>query len=205
MLRRLIEAFFQIPTPLAVALVFGVASLETALFIGFFLPGETAVLLGGVLAARGHVSLAWIIPASIAAPIAGDVTGYFLGRRYGEDFVRRRLKRKWQRAHAWLSKKAGWTIFVGRFIPFLRTVLPATAGAMRYPTLRFLAWDLCAGAVWGVGTALLGYVGAREYKTILAWLGRAGYAVAAVLILAAGLFLLGRLRRRRGAGTRGRA
>lgn len=62
------------------ALVFG----ETAIFLGFVLPGEAAVVLGGVLASRGHVSLALLIAVVVVAAVTGPLMGYEIGRRMGD-------------------------------------------------------------------------------------------------------------------------
>ncbi len=150
-MKWLIGLFLGIPSVWAVAAVFLVPALETGLILGFFLPGELTVVLGGVLAARGRAPLAAVLAASVLGPLAGDLTGYWLARRYGEELVRRKLEKKWDRARRWLSKKGGYAIFVGRFVPFLRSVLPTTAGAMALPARRFLPWDLAAAAAWGVG------------------------------------------------------
>ena len=195
MIRRLVEALFSIPASWLVAAVFLVPSLETALLVGFVLPGESVVLLGGVLAARGHVGLPIVLAAAVLGPLAGDVIGYMLGRRYGEEIVRRRLGRRWDRAHRWLSRKGGWPIFVGRFVPFVRTVLPSTAGAIRAPRSVFLAWDLSAAIVWGIGTVLLGYFAARNYERLLSGMSTAGLVLLIAAVLAAAAFLLVRARR----------
>jgi undecaprenyl-diphosphatase len=195
MVRRLIEAFFDIPAIWVVAAVFGIPALETALLVGFMLPGETAVLLGGVLAARGHVPIGIIVAASILGPLTGDVVGYVLGRRYGEEIVRSRLGRKWDRAHRWLEKKGGWPIFVGRFVPFVRTVLPSMAGSIRAPRLKFLAWDLSAATVWGAGTALLGYWAARNWELILKRMSIIGLLLLVAFGISVALYLRRRSRR----------
>lgn len=195
MVRRLVEAFFSIPAAWAVAAVFAIPALETALLVGFVLPGETAVLLGGVLASRGHVPLAPILVASVLGPMVGDVVGYALGRRYGEEIVRRRLGRRWDRAHRWLKREGGWPVFVGRFVPFVRTVLPSIAGAIAAPRVHFLAWDLSAALLWGAGTALLGYWAGRNIEVLLRRVSAVGLVLLVIFLLAAGLFLYRRRRK----------
>lgn len=185
-MNRLVAAFLAIPAPWVAAIVFVMPALETGLMLGALLPGEVVVILGGVIAGRGGVSLAAVIAAGIAGPIAGDVTGYLVGRRYGEAFVRRRLGRRWGRAHRWLSKKqGGLTIFLGRFLPFLRSVLPMTAGAVKVPARRFLAWDIAAACVWGTGSALLGFYAARDFDRILQGMHRFSMVIGIAVLLAA--------------------
>ena len=76
MLDRLIAAFLSIPGPWIVGAVFFFSAAETALFVGFVVPGELAVILGGVLASRAHVPLPAVLAASVAGPILGDSIGY---------------------------------------------------------------------------------------------------------------------------------
>src|ERR1700720_1848802 len=123
-MERFVAWFLGISGAWAVAAVFLVPALETALVVGLMFPGEVIVILGGVLAAQGRASLWAILIAGVVGPIAGDTAGYLLGRRYGEEVVRRKLKKRWSRAHRWLTKKGGGAIFLGRFLPFLRSVLP---------------------------------------------------------------------------------
>jgi membrane-associated protein len=198
MLERLIHAFFSIPGPLAVGTVFFLAAAETALFVGFLLPGELAVILGGVLAARAHVPLAGVLAAGVAGPILGDSIGYFLGRRYGEEVSHRRLKKRWERAQRWIKQKGAPAVFLGRFVAFVRTVVPAAAGVSRMPYRRFLPWSVAAGILWGTGSALLGYVTAAHFERVVKWTERAGFLVlGGVVLVAVGISLFIRLRRAR--------
>jgi len=199
MLERLIAAFLSIPGPWAVGAVFFLAAAETALFVGFLLPGELAVILGGVLASRAHVPLAGILAAGIAGPILGDSIGYYLGRRYGENVSHRKLEKRWAKAQSWIKRKGAPAVFFGRFIAFLRSVIPAAAGVARMPYRKFLPWNVAAGILWGAGSALLGYVAGEKFETVVRWMGRLGLVLflIAAAILAAAFVLARRARRRR--------
>ena len=198
MLERVIHAFFSIPGPVAVGAVFFLAAAETALFVGFLLPGELAVILGGVLAARAHVPLAGILAAGVAGPILGDSIGYFLGRRYGDEVSHKRLKKRWERAQRWIKQKGAPAVFLGRFVAFVRTVVPAAAGVSRMPYRRFFPWSVAAGILWGTGSALLGYVTAAHFEKVVKWTERAGLLLlGGVVLVAGGIYLFVRLRRAR--------
>jgi membrane-associated protein len=186
MFRRFVEIFLSIPAPLAVAAVFLVTAGETAVFLGLLLPGELAVILGGVLASQKRVPLLAVLLAGVMGPIAGDSIGYFLGRRYGRRFFSGRRRKRWAKARAWLARRGAFAVFLGRFTAFLRSIVPAAAGAARLPYRRFLPWNIAAGVLWGVGSALLGYFAGRNNE-ILAH--RAGLVslVLFVLLLAAAL------------------
>jgi len=182
---RALEVFGRIPASWALAAVFLLPALETGLVLGVIIPGETVVILGGVLASTGRVPLWAVAAASVAGAIAGDCAGYFLGRRYGEDAMRSRLGKKWNRAHAWLSRNGALPIFAARFIPFVRTVLPVTAGAIETPRRRFFVPDVAAGILWGIGSTLIGYFAGRDWRRALVLANRVslyfGIALAAAV------------------------
>jgi len=185
-MKKLVQLLFAIPGPWVVVAVFVVSALETAVVLGIFLPGEITIVLGGALAAVGRAPLSAVLAASVAGPIAGDVIGYFVGKRYGQKLARRKLgARKWDRAHAALTHDALWRIALARLLPFVRGVLPTTAGALRVRPLRFFAVDLPTAAVWGAGSALAGYVVGRDYETLLRWSERFSYALLALAVAAA--------------------
>lgn len=199
-MKRLAALLFGIPAPWVVGTVFLVSGLETAVVLGIFLPSEITLLVAGVLAALGRAPLPAVLAAGIAGPVLGDVAGYFLGRRYGEDLVRRKLgARRWERAHRALSRKAGWSLFLARVLPFVRGVLPTTAGAVNAPRLRFFAWDLPTAAIWGAGSILVGYFAGRDYERVLRLVSRFSLAIGIALAAAILAWLL--LRRKRALGT----
>lgn len=186
---KLSGILFAIPAAGVVAVVFVVSALETAVILGIFLPAEVTVVLGGALAALDRCPLPAILAASVAGPIAGDVVGYHLGKRYGEAIVRRKLgARRWERAHAALTHRAVGKIALARLIPFVRGVLPTTAGAVGVPPLRFFAIDLPTAAVWGAGSALAGYVVGRDYEALLAWIKHFSIAFGVLVLAAAGFW-----------------
>jgi membrane protein DedA with SNARE-associated domain len=190
MIQRLIAVFFTISGSWAIGAVFLLTAAETALFIGFLIPGELAVILGGVLASRAHVPLAGILAAGVAGPIVGDSIGYFLGRRYGDNVSHKRLSKRWARAQSWVRRKGAPAVAFGRFAAFLRSVVPAAAGAAKMPYRQFLPWNAAAGVVWGSGSALLGYFAGANYEAVVRWMGRAGLILLGAAVgLAGGFFL----------------
>jgi membrane-associated protein len=166
------------------ALVFG----ETAIFLGFVLPGEAAVVLGGVLASRGRVSLVLLVAVVVVAAVAGPLVGYEIGRRMGDRLFAsralRRIPRGVDRARSALRDKGGTAVLAGRFIAIIRALMPAAAGAaqMRYRT--FVIYTAASGIIWGVGYCLLGYLAGSAYVVVERRVG-AGLAIAlAVLVVA---------------------
>ncbi len=167
------------------ALVFG----ETAIFLGFVLPGEAAVVLGGVLASRGHVSLALLIAVVVVAAVTGPLMGYEIGRRMGDSLFASRVLRRVpggaDKARSALRDRGGLAVLGGRFVAVIRAVMPAAAGAAQVPYRTFLIYNVAGGIIWGVGYCLLGYLAGSAYVAIERKVG-AGLAIAlAVIILAA--------------------
>lgn len=198
MLERLIQALLSIPAPLAIGAVFVLAAAETALFIGFLLPAELTVFLGGVLASRSEVPLAGVLAAGVAGAIVGDTAGYFVGRKYGDNVSRKRLKKRWTKAQGWVKKKGAPAVFFGRFVAFARSFIPAAAGVSKMPYRKFLPWSAAGGAVWGAGTAILGYLAGENFEKVVKWMGHAGLILFGAAVLAgAGTFFYFKVRRAR--------
>jgi membrane-associated protein len=169
---------------LIAALVFG----ETAIFLGFVLPGEAAVVIGGVLASRGHLSLPVLITVVVVTAVTGPLVGYEVGKRLGTRlFSARALARMpgaVDRARTVLRDKGGAAVFGGRFVAVLRALMPAAAGAasMRYRV--FFVNNLVSGIAWGVGYSLLGYLAGSAYGAVERTVG-VGIAVAAAVVVLA--------------------
>jgi membrane-associated protein len=182
MLNRLFAVFLSIPGPWVIGAVFFLTVAETALFVGFVVPGELAVILGGVLASRAHVPLPAILAASVVGPILGDSIGYYLGRRYGENTRHKRLRKRWAKAQSWIKNKGAPAVFLGRFVAFVRSFIPAAAGVSRMPYRKFLPWNVAAGILWGAGSALLGYFAGENFEAVAHAMGWLGLALLGVVI-----------------------
>jgi membrane-associated protein len=196
----LVDQLLHVSPVVAYVLIAALVFAEAAVFVGFVLPGETACVLGGVLAATGRLDLAVLLSLVVAAAIVGDSVGYEVGRHYGPRLLRTRpLRRHAHRldgAQRVLRDRGGWAIFVGRFTAFLRAVMPGLAGMSGMPYLRFLGYNAAGGLVWGAGVTLLGYFAGTSYAKLEHTLGRASALLAGILVGAA-LFAWWRHRRRR--------
>jgi membrane-associated protein len=182
--------------------VYGLVGLlvfaEDALFVGFVLPGETAAVLGGVAASRGHASLPVMLAVVVSAAILGDTVGYEVGRHLGPRILRTRVLTKHNdridAAREQLARRGGAAVFLGRFVAFLRATMPALAGTagMRYP--KFLAYNAAGGVIWGTAAVLLGYLAGNSYATIEKTFGRATALIVLAAVVAA--VVIWRIRRR---------
>ena len=123
--------------PAAYALVGFLAFAEASLMVGFFIPGETAVVIGGVLAGLGRVNLLLMMAVVVVCAIAGDSVGFEVGKRSGPWLLERRpLKGSAgvRRTLVLLERYGGPAVFFGRFVAFARAIIPGLAGmsGLRY-------------------------------------------------------------------------
>jgi membrane protein DedA with SNARE-associated domain/membrane-associated phospholipid phosphatase len=181
----------------ALLVVFLFPALEASAFVGVVVPGEIAVLLGGVLAFEHRVSLPAVVAAAVAGAIIGDTVGYWVGRRWGrtilDSSVGRLVKREHlDRAERYLAERGGPAVFVGRFTAALRALIPGLSGIahMRYRT--FAAYNAAGGAIWATGFVLLGYIAGTGYRRVEHIAGRAGLLLLVVVVGAGGIALAGR-------------
>jgi membrane protein DedA with SNARE-associated domain/membrane-associated phospholipid phosphatase len=183
-------------------LVVGVlAFAETGAFLGFIAPGETAVIVGGLVAGQGRISLFVLIAIVWACAVLGDVTSYELGRRLGRAWLLRhgeRLKiteERLSQVEAFFEKRGGVTILVGRFIGFVRPISPFIAGASKMPFRRFLPYDVLAAGAWSTTFCVLGYVFWRSIDQLTTYVSRGLFAFGTLVVVIAGIVALIRLRR----------
>jgi membrane-associated protein len=146
--------------------------VETGLFFGFFLPGDSLLLTVGVLGAIGFVDLTSLIPTSIIGAILGDQLGYAIGRRSGDalasrySFVRENVKR----ASTFYDKHGGKAVVLARFVPVVRTFAPMVAGAARMSYSRFTISNIAGGALWVISVMLAGYFVGRQVPVLAGYL-----------------------------------
>lgn len=195
----ILDVLLNLDATLVYAIVGLLVFAEDALFIGFVLPGETAAVLGGVDASRGHVQFPAMIAVVVGAAIVGDTVGYEVGRHAGARLLRTRPltrhQHRLQTARAFLARRGGSAVFLGRSVAFFRAVTPALAGTARMPYPRFLAFNAAGGLVWGVGAVTIGYLAGNSYQTVEKTAGRtAALTALSIAILA---LLAHTIRRRR--------
>jgi membrane-associated protein len=114
----------------------GLALLESAALVGLFVPGETAVLLGGVLAHEGSVNVVAMIAVVAIGAVIGDSISYEIGRRAGPWLAGSRLGRllgeeRLDAGRRYLQRRGAKAVFLGRFVAVVRTGVPLLAGVSR--------------------------------------------------------------------------
>lgn len=179
-----VEGILNISPALAFTIVACLVFAEDAIFVGFVIPGETAAVLGGVISSRGEVPLWGMAAVVVAAAIAGDTVGYEIGKHVGPRLldirIMKRRRRGLAKAQAFLRRRGGSAVFLGRFVAFFRAVMPALAGASRMHYPRFLAFNAAGGLAWGTGFVLLGFFAGNSYDAVAK---AAGQDITAVIVV----------------------
>ena len=136
---------------------------ETGLMIGFFLPGDSLLVTAGLFAAKGDLNI-WVLNILlITCAIAGDATGYYIGKKLGPALFRKEdsllFKKKHLIAtHEFYERHGGKTIIIARFVPIIRTFAPVVAGMANMSYRRFAMFNIIGGIGWVVSMTMLGYL-----------------------------------------------
>ena len=169
------------------ALLILFAFAEAAAFVGFILPGETSLLIGGVLASSGVWSVWVFLAAAIVGAIAGDSVGYEVGKHFGprirtNAFGRFVGEKRWKLAQAIFDRYHGGAIFFGRAQALLRALVPALAGMNKVPYRTFLKWNAAGAVVFSTTVVLLGYGFAQQLPTLEKYLRYWAFVALAIFI-----------------------
>jgi membrane-associated protein len=143
---------------------------ETGLLVGFVLPGDTLLLITGVLTfadATGKATIPipiWLVCLAIAAAAwLGGEAGYFIGHRAGPRIFERResgffSRKNVERTNAFFVKYGGMAVIAARFVPIVRTFAPIAAGIGHMPRRRYAIYNAIGAVIWGAGLTFIGYL-----------------------------------------------
>jgi undecaprenyl-diphosphatase len=200
-IERLIEDVGEALGTWTYLLVGVLAFLETGAFIGLIAPGETTVIVGGVVAGQGEISLFVLIAITWTAAVLGDAASYTLGRRLGRAWLLRHGERvkiteeRLRQVEAFFARRGGMTILIGRFIGFVRALAPFIAGASNMPLRKFLPYDVLGAGAWATTFCVLGYVFWQSFDQLTQYVSRGLFAFGTVIVVAVALVGLVQLRR----------
>ena len=135
---------------------------ETGLAVGFFLPGDSLLVVSGLFAAAGKLNVAFVLLAFFLGSVLGDSTGYWTGRFMGKTLFNRESSRifkpsRVEKAHAFFEKYGVKTVILARFVPIVRTFAPLVVGAAEMSYAKFLAFSVIGGLLWISSMVLAGY------------------------------------------------
>ena len=137
--------------------------VESGLFFGFFLPGDSLLFTAGFLASQDLISIWWLLILCFIAAVVGDNVGYYFGRKTGPMIFKREdslffHKKHIEKAKIFYDKHGKKTIFFARFIPIIRTFVPIVAGIANMDYKTFIRYNLIGGFVWTWGMLGAGYI-----------------------------------------------
>jgi membrane-associated protein len=165
--------------------LFAIIFSETGLLVGFFLPGDSLLVTAGLFAARGQLDITLLIPLLCIAAIAGNASGYFIGRKAGQALYNRPQSRWFRKdhlikTHEFYEKYGGITIVLAQFMPFARTFAPVVAGIADMKYRRFASFNVGGAILWISSMTLLGYFLGRSIPGIEK---RIEYVIAVVIFI----------------------
>ncbi|HEY7166745.1 MAG TPA: VTT domain-containing protein [Candidatus Binatia bacterium] len=136
--------------------------VETGLLVGFFLPGDSLLVTAGIFAAAGELDIVMLNTALSIAAVAGDSVGYGIGARTGPKIFNRENSLFFNRKHLIAAKEfyerhGGFTIFIARFMPIIRTFAPVVAGVGAMQYRKFITYNVFGGIFWVMTMTLTGY------------------------------------------------
>ncbi len=142
--------------------LFFIIFAETGLAVGFFLPGDSLLVVSGLFAAAGKLNIGLVLLAFFLGSVIGDSTGYWTGRLMGKTLFNREKSfvfkpSRVQKAKDFFEKYGAKTIILARFVPIVRTFAPMTIGATEMPYLKFLSFSILGGVLWIMSMVLAGY------------------------------------------------
>ena len=142
--------------------LFVIVFAETGLAVGFFLPGDSLLVVAGLFAAAGKLNLWMMLVLLFVAAVVGDAVGYFSGRKVGPAIFSRPKSRFFnpkhlKKAHDFYEKHGGKTIIIARFVPIVRTFAPIVAGAADMSYRQFALYNVVGGFAWVTSMLFAGY------------------------------------------------
>lgn len=161
--------------------LFFIIFAETGLAVGFFLPGDSLLVVAGLFAAAGKLNL-WIMLVTLfIAAVVGDAVGYLSGKKMGKAIFSRPKSRFFnpkhlEKAHTFYEKYGGKTIIIARFVPIVRTFAPIVAGAADMKYKDFISYNILGGFLWVTSMLFTGYfLGGLVEQMMQSWFGIEGF------------------------------
>lgn len=182
--------------------------------VGVPISGSLLLFAAGAFASLGDFNIFILFPVALSAAVMGDNLGYCIGRRVGTSLLtwlerQRRFRfitpEALERGRAYFVRRAGWTVFITRFIIVaLGGPINLLAGLEKYAYRNFLFWDVCGQALCAIISLGLGYVFAESWEEVAGIFGAFSSLVLALLIaIVLSSLLIRKIRQRRRACAAG--
>ncbi|WP_165314369.1 VTT domain-containing protein [Agromyces protaetiae] len=165
------EGIIQAAGPWALAVVCFIVFAETGLLIGFLLPGDTLLVIAGILshsqpyAVDGAfgISVWWVaLLIGLSAFVGGEV-GYYIGHKAGPSIFERKESglfsiKNVERTNAFFERFGALAVILARFVPIVRTFAPIAAGVGHMNKAKYTLYNLIGAIIWGFGLTMFGYL-----------------------------------------------
>ncbi len=179
--------------------IFIVSFTESFAFLGLIVPGAAIVVTAGLLSAKGYFNIYWLMVFAIFGAVLADLASFVLGKKYFDYVTTTKIYAKYRdyfsKGEIFFKKHGGISVFFGRFIGFLRPVIPFVAGAMKMNTAAFLFWAILSGILWGAAYIGFGYLSNEGLKLLSNLFDRLDYLTAFAIILLVMIFFIRKIKR----------
>ena len=159
------ESLLESAGPIAIWVAAAIIFAECGLLIGFFLPGDSLLFVVGLLIGNGTIDVPlWAACALLfVAALAGNLVGYWVGRRAGPAIFAREDSRIFKRKYIdhteeFFNRYGAVAIILGRFIAIVRTFITVLAGVGRMDFRRYALYSAIGAIPWAIGLTVLGYL-----------------------------------------------
>lgn len=174
---------------LSYLIVFLGGALESIPLFGFIIPGQTIMILAGVLGKLDAVPLPLIALTGWVAANIGDLIGYLLGKKYGEGLLKKYkdyiliTEAQYIKTKTLLNEHPGKSIILGRFHPLTRSLASFIAGTSGIPFIKFIKFSILGSFLWVVSFISLGFIIGEGFETFAKMLGKFSLFATVVAIL----------------------
>lgn len=161
--------------------------LETSLFLGLIMPGDTVVLVAATgVADVGDffILLAFVLLGSLLGESLGFLIGRLFGKRIRASKLGQRIGEKnWQMADTFVETRGGIAVAISRFLPVLHSLVPVVSGMTRMTYKTFITWTFGACAIWASAYVGVGYLAKSSYEQLAGNLKWGGLVFVAIILL----------------------
>lgn len=167
--------------------VFLIIALEGIPFIGPFIPAQLFLLGAGFVARLGLIGAVRVWAIALVTLYFADLFSFWLGRRYGEGFLRRLprvVQARTRELRDGLSTHMRKSLIIAQFLGPARALTPPLAGTTNVPLRRFLVWNFVGCFLWVTTMVTLGWFFGESYQRLQAHLGRDAIILLLVLVVA---------------------
>lgn len=170
-----------------IVFIFLFTFFETLSFASLIVPGETAVVLAGIMASKGYMNIELLLIAVIAGAFCGYFASYMVGIAFGKLIIKKKwIKDKYYKPTQYFFEKYGaLSIFFSRFISILRSFTAIIAGISKMNILMFTLFDILGAVVWSFFYVYLGFFLGLQFQSVEKYFGIIG-----IIMLIGGTFSL---------------